>query len=375
MIPFNQKYSAKNEKKYIQDVLSLNTQSGDGKYTKLCYPYLNRSANNCTPYLTTSCTHSLEMAALLLDIQPGDEVIIPSFTFVSTANAFLLRGATIIFCDSQKNNPNLDIQYAESLITSKTKAIVPVHYAGIACQMDELISLAKKHNFKIIEDAAQGIGAFYKNKPLGTMGDIGCLSFHDTKNISCGEGGAILINDDSLKLRAEIIREKGTDRAAFFRGEIDRYGWKYLGSSYLLSDILAAKLLSQLEELETLTKLRKQKWQTYYDSLKSLEKQGKCNLPELPYYANHNGHLFYLVCNNRIERDSLIKRFKNKGIQTSFHYLSLHKSEYFSKKYRGDDLPNSDKFSNCLLRLPLYPSLLDIEQRKICKEIIRIFDD
>ena len=264
MIRFNQKYTGKNEDNYIKDVLSSDTQSGDGKYTNLCYPILNQGAKNSTPYLTTSCTHSLEMAALLLDIQQGDEVIMPSFTFVSTANAFLLRGAKIIFCDSQKQNPNLDINHVESLITSKTKAVVPVHYAGIACQMDELISLAKKHNFKIIEDAAQGIGATYKDKPLGTIGDIGCLSFHDTKNISCGEGGAIFINDDSLVLPAEIIREKGTNRAAFFRGEIDKYGWKSLGSSYLLSDILAAKLLSQLEELETITHLRKKRWERGY---------------------------------------------------------------------------------------------------------------
>ena len=257
MIQFNKKHTAKNEAKYISDVLSLDLQSGDGKYTKLCHTYLKNYTKISIPFLTTSCTHSLEMAALLLDIQLGDEIIMPSFTFVSTANAFLLRGAKILFCDSQINNPNLNINHAETLITSKTKAIVPVHYAGIACPMDELILIGKTNNIKIIEDAAQGIGAFYKEMPLGTVGDIGCISFHDTKNISCGEGGAILINDPLLKIKAEIIREKGTNRAAYFRGEIDKYGWQSLGSSYLLSDILAAKLFSQLEELDQITNYRK----------------------------------------------------------------------------------------------------------------------
>ena len=373
MIRFNQKYTGKNEDNYIKDVLSSDTQSGDGKYTNLCYPILNQGAKNSTPYLTTSCTHSLEMAALLLDIQQGDEVIMPSFTFVSTANAFLLRGAKIIFCDSQKQNPNLDINHVESLITSKTKAVVPVHYAGIACQMDELISLAKKHNFKIIEDAAQGIGATYKDKPLGTIGDIGCLSFHDTKNISCGEGGAIFINDDSLVLPAEIIREKGTNRAAYFRGEIDKYGWKSLGSSYLLSDILAAKLLSQLEELETITHLRRKRWKTYYDTFANLEEQGKCLLPDLPNYADHNGHLFYLVCNNITERQNLIHHLKKNNIQSAFHYLSLHKSDYFQHQYYADELPNADRFSDCLLRIPLFPSLSSDSQKNIIECILKFF--
>jgi len=374
MIRFNKKYTAKNENLYIQDVLSLDTQSGDGKYTKLCYPFLNHGAIDSISYLTTSCTHSLEMAALLLEIEPGDEVIIPSFTFVSTANAFLLRGAKIIFCDSQKNNPNLDIQHVESLITSKTKAVVPVHYAGIACEMDELLLLAEKHRFKIIEDAAQGIGATYKKKPLGTIGDIGCISFHDTKNISCGEGGAIFINDNSLKLSAEIIREKGTNRAAFFRGEIDKYGWKTLGSSYLLSDILAAKLLSQLEELEMITQHRKKIWQTYYDAFENLEKQGKCNLPDLPNYANHNGHIFYLVCNTASERQSLITFLKTNNIQSAFHYLSLHKSDYFNDKYNGDELPNSDRFTDCLLRLPLHPNLSMANQKKVIQAIMILYN-
>lgn len=375
MIRFNQKYTAKNEEKYMKDVLSLDTQSGDGKYTKLCTPILNKGARNSTPYLTTSCTHSLEMAALLLDIQPGDEVIIPSFTFVSTANAFLLRGAKIIFCDSQKHNPNLDINHVESLITSKTKAVVPVHYAGIACQMDELTSLAKKYEFKIIEDAAQGIGATYKNKRLGTIGDIGCLSFHDTKNISCGEGGAIFINNETLKLPAEIIREKGTNRAAFFRGEIDKYGWKSLGSSYLLADILAAKLLSQLEELNVITQYRKRIWQTYYDAFANLEKQGKCLSPDLPDYANHNGHLFYLVCNNINERQKLMSHLKKNNIQSAFHYLSLHKSDYFKNKYNGEELPNSDRFTNCLLRIPLHSSLSDENQIIIINNIYSFFNE
>jgi dTDP-4-amino-4,6-dideoxygalactose transaminase len=358
----------------MDDVLSLDVQSGDGKYTKLCNSILKLGAKDSTPYLTTSCTHSLEMAALLLDIQPRDEVIMPSYTFVSTANAFLLRGAKIIFCDSQKHNPNLDIYHVESLITARTKAIVPVHYAGVACPMDELLSMGKKHNIKIIEDAAQGIGATYKNSPLGTIGDIGCLSFHDTKSISCGEGGAIFINDTSLKLRAEILREKGTNRAAYFRGEIDKYGWKSLGSSYLLSDILAAKLLSQLEELEQITTKRKLIWQQYYDSLSLLQNQGKCSLPDIPKYSNHNGHMFYLVCNNEKERIDLINHLRKNKIESTFHYLSLHKSDYFKEMYKGDSLPNSDHFTECLIRLPLHYTFSLEYQMKVIKAIIMFYN-
>ena len=357
----------------MDDVLSLDVQSGDGKYTKLCHTYLKNYTKNSTPFLTTSCTHSLEMAALLLDIQQGDEIIIPSFTFVSTANAFLLRGAKIIFCDSHKNNPNMDINHVESLITARTKAIIPVHYAGISCQMDELVSMGITHNIKIIEDAAQGIGATYKNRPLGTIGDIGCLSFHDTKNISCGEGGTIFINDTSLKLKAEILREKGTNRAAYFRGEIDKYGWKSLGSSYLLSDILAAKLLSQLEALKQITQRRKIIWQHYYDSLQALESDGKCSLPIIPEYANHNGHMFYLVCKNGKERSDLLTHLRKNKIQSTFHYLSLHQSDYFKNKYTGDELPHSDRFTECLLRLPLHLHLNSGNQNKVINKIKSYF--
>jgi dTDP-4-amino-4,6-dideoxygalactose transaminase len=357
----------------MDDVLSLDLQSGDGKYTNLCHLFLKKYTKNSTPFLTTSCTHSLEMAALSLDIQPGDEVIMPSFTFVSTANAFLLRGAKIIFCDSHKNNPNMDINHVESLITTRTKAIIPVHYAGISCQMDELVSMGITHNIRIIEDAAQGIGATYKNRPLGTIGDIGCLSFHDTKNISCGEGGAIFINNNSLQLKAEIVREKGTNRAAYFRGEINKYGWKSLGSSYLLSDILAAKLLSQLEELESITQRRKQIWNTYYQEFSSLEKQGKCYLPDLPNYANHNGHIFYLVCRNEKERNDLLTHLRKNKIQSTFHYLSLHQSDYFKNKYTGDQLPNSDRFTDCIIRLPLHPQLELSKQNKVIDKIISYY--
>jgi dTDP-4-amino-4,6-dideoxygalactose transaminase len=357
----------------MNDVLSLDVQSGDGKYTKLCHTYLKNYTKGSSPFLTTSCTHSLEMAALLLDIQPGDEIIMPSFTFVSTANAFLLRGAKIIFCDSQKNHPNMDINHVESLITAKTKAIVPVHYAGVACLMDELLTISHKKNIKIIEDAAQGIGATYKNSPLGTIGDIGCLSFHDTKSISCGEGGAIFINDTSLKLKAEILREKGTNRAAYFRGEIDKYVWKSLGSSYLLSDILAAKLLSQLEALEQITQRRKRIWQHYYDSLQALESQGNCSLPIIPENANHNGNIFYLVCKNRKERSDLLTHLRKNQIQSTFHYLSLHQSDYFKNKYSGDQLPNSDRFTECLLRLPLHLHLNSGNQNKVINKIKSYF--
>jgi len=374
MILFNKAYKSKNEEGYVKDVLSLDKQSGDGKYTKLCSTYLKTYTSGSTSFLTTSCTHSLELAALILKIQKGDEVIIPSLTFVSTANAFLLRGAKIVFCDSQKNNPNMDIKHVSSLITDKTKVIIPVHYAGIACNMDELLYICQKQNIKIIEDNAHGIGAFYKGKPLGTLGDLGCVSFHDTKNISCGEGGVLFVNDPSLNQSAEVIREKGTDRAAYFRGEINKYGWKSLGSSYLLSDILAAKLLAQLEELDYITERRKKTWKYYFDSLSILERQGKCRMPYVHDYADHNGHIFYLVCRNGKERDKLICYLKNNGIQSAFHYQSLHKSRFFKNKYQGCELPNTDRFTNCLIRLPIYPSLSFNNQRNVIHKILLFYN-
>ncbi len=373
MIPFIKAYIAQNEKKYIEDVITLDKQSGDGKYTALCNKILKSYSPKSYPLLTTSCTHSMEMSALLLNIKSGDEVIIPSYSFSSSANAFLLRGAKLIFCDSQENNPNININNFESLITKKTKAVLMVHYAGVACPMDEILDIGNKYGIKVIEDAAQGMNAYYKGNPLGTIGDLGCVSFHDTKNVSCGEGGAIFINDLSLKQSAEIIREKGTDRSAYFRGEIDKYEWKGLGSSYLLSDILAAKLLAQLEEVRFITKQRKKIWEYYYDSLATLEEQGKCKLPDIPEFADHNGHIFYLVCRNGKERDKLISYMKTNDIQSTFHYLSLHKSKFFKDKYQGYDLPNADRFTDCLIRLPIYPQLELSKQNKVIDKIISYY--
>ena len=362
MIPLNKIYHPKNELEYVTKSILSERQSGDSEFTGICNTLLKKCLyNRAFPLLTTSCTHSLEMSALILKLKPGDEVIMPSYTFVSTANAFLMRGARIIFCDSQKQNPNMDIDHVRSLITNKTKVIVPVHYAGISCDMDQLISMSKGLDIRIVEDNAHGMGAYYKDIPLGTIGDLGCLSFHDTKNISCGEGGALIINDESLINHAEIIREKGTDRSSFIRGEVDKYGWKKLGSSYLLSDILAAKLVSQFEDLDYITEKRKTLWDYYHNNLFPLEKKGIIKLPDVPKYANHCGHIFYVICEDIKVRDSLINHFRLAGIQTAFHYQSLHKSDYFSDKYQGEDLINSDRYSDCLLRLPLYPDLQNDE--------------
>ena len=373
MIPFNSHYLTNNEKKYIHNVLNSDKQSGDGSYTLLCHEYLKKYSKNSYPLLTTSCTHSLEMSALLLDIKEGDEVIMPSYTFVSTANAFLLRGAKIIFCDSQKDNPNLDVTHLESLITNKTRVIVPVHYAGVSCNMDRLKKIAKKNNLLIVEDAAQGIGAYYKDIPLGTIGDFGCVSFHDTKNISCGEGGAIFINNLLYRESSDIIREKGTNRASFFRGEVDKYGWRAIGSSYLPSDILAAKLLAQFEELELITNMRIKVWNNYFSHFKKLEDAGKVKLPKIPKFAKHNGHIFYLICDSLKERSSLIKYLKVKNISAFFHYLSLHNSHYFKDLYTGDDLVNANYFSDCLIRLPIYPNLKNEIQKKIINSVFSFY--
>tara|TARA_B100000029_G_scaffold200506_1_gene198844 strand:+ start:262 stop:1386 length:1125 start_codon:yes stop_codon:yes gene_type:complete len=373
MISFNKQFIAENEIKYINNSLSLSKQSGDGKYTKMCYRFFGNHAKHSKPLLTTSCTHSLEMAALILDIKNGDEIIMPSYTFPSTANPFLLRGAKIVFCDSQARNPNISVKNVESLITEKTKAIVPVHYAGISCEMDQLLKLAKRHNIKIIEDAAQSIGSFYMNKPLGTIGDIGCVSFHDSKNITCGEGGLIYINNRSFVDIAEIIREKGTNRSAFLRGEIDKYSWESLGSSYLLADILAAKLIAQLEKLNAVTRERIKIWNNYYENLLCLQNQNKCELPFVPKYCKHNGHIFFLICKNGFERYKLINFLKKNGVQATFHYQSLHKSKFFKSKYFGKELKNSNKFEDCLIRLPIYPGLTKNEQFYIIEKIIHFF--
>jgi dTDP-4-amino-4,6-dideoxygalactose transaminase len=309
------------------------------------------------------------MASLLSNIEPGDEVIAPSYTFVSTVNAFILRGAKIVFADSRSDNPNMDETKIKALITPRTKAIIAVHYAGIACEMDTIISIAKKHNLFLIEDAAQAVDSYYKDKPLGSMGQFGTFSFHETKNVISGEGGMLIINDPQYVARAEVIREKGTNRSAFFRGEIDKYGWVDMGSSFLPSDIIAAFLYAQLENLEDIQKRRKHIWNRYNEELSVLVKGRSIQLPFIPAYATNNAHMFYMVCNSIEERTGLIAHLKSQDIYAVFHYISLHKSQFYAKKHDGRELPNCDIYSDRLVRLPFYYELDDATQDIVIKEI------
>jgi dTDP-4-amino-4,6-dideoxygalactose transaminase len=313
------------------------------------------------------------MAAILIDIKPGDEVIMPSFTFVSTANAFVLRGAKIIFCDSNSINPNMDVSLIEPLITGKTKAIVPVHYAGIGCDMDIIMQLAEKYNLFVIEDAAQSIDSFYKGRRLGSIGHFAAFSFHETKNIQSGEGGMLVINDDRFTKRAEIIREKGTNRSAFFRGEVDKYSWVDIGSSFLPSDIIAAFLYAQLEHIKQIQKRRKEVWLQYYEGLKSLEGQNFIKLPVIPDYATNNAHMFYLVCNSSLERGELIRVLKEQNILSVFHYLSLHKSLFYKSNCDGRELSWSDLYSDRIVRLPFYFELSVEDQNRIISIIHKFY--
>lgn len=372
MLPFNKPYLTGNESQYISDAVSNEGHiSGNGKYTKLCHSFFqdHYGFNKCL--LTTSCTDALEMAALLCNIKSGDEVIMPSYTFVSTALAFVRQGALIRFVDSKKEHPGMDESLIEDLITSKTKAIVPVHYAGIACDMDKILNLASKYNLFIIEDAAQAIDSYYKGKPLGSFGNLACFSFHETKNIQCGEGGMLVINDKNFLRRAEIIWEKGTNRAEFFRGEINKYNWVDVGSSFLPSDIIAAFLYAQLENLEHIQKKRKQLWDLYYSNLKSIE--DFITIPYIPDYSTKNGHMFYLICKSSELRNDLIKYLKSKSYYSVFHYLSLHTSPFYKALHDGRDLPQSDRYSDCLLRLPLYYELTEDNVEAISSEVKSFF--
>jgi dTDP-4-amino-4,6-dideoxygalactose transaminase len=373
MIYFNKPYISGKELEYINEAVNSGNLSGDGRFTQKCHQYFEKTMGFSKCLLTTSCTDALEMCALLLDIQPGDEVIIPSYTFVSTANAFALRGARIIFADSNLHNPNINVDALEQLITPRTKAIVVVHYAGIACDMDVVMSIAGKYNVFVVEDAAQAIDSFYKGKPLGSIGHLGAFSFHETKNIQCGEGGALIINDKQFEDRAEIIREKGTNRSAFFRGEIDKYGWVDLGSSYLPSELNAAFLFAQLEEIIRIQKKRKDLWVNYYNSLLVLSNNNLIKLPDLPSFATNNGHMFYIICRTLEERQALIRFLKERGIMSVFHYISLHRSEYFQKFHKGNKLLNSDFYTDHLLRLPLFYELKELDQSNIIKAIFEFF--
>lgn len=373
MIKFNKPYLSGKELYYISQAISNGQTAGNKGFTKKCHQFFIDRWNFNQILLTTSCTDALEMSAILLDIQPGDEIIAPSYTFVSTVNAFMLRGANIRFIDSYDDSPNMNHNGIEALITNKTKAIVVVHYAGIACNMDHIMSIAKKYNLKVVEDAAQCIDSYYKQKPLGSIGDLGAFSFHETKNIISGEGGLLAVNNQDFKERSEIIWEKGTNRAAFFRGQVDKYTWVDIGSSYLPSEMIAAFLLAQLEHVDDIQNKRVAIWEKYYEGLKDLQNQGKIKLPVIPNYATNNGHMFYILCKDLTERTNLINFLNEKSIKAVFHYLSLHASPYFNDKHDGRNLPNSDMFSNQLVRLPFYYELTDQEIQHVIDSIILFY--
>lgn len=375
MIPFNKPYLHGRELVYIAQAVASGKISGDGIFTKKCHDFFEKKYGFNKVLLTTSCTDALEMAAILLDIKAGDEVIVPSFTFVSSANAFALRGATLVFADSLPDNPNIDPVQIEALITPNTKAIVVVHYAGVACDMARIMAIANAHGVAVVEDAAQAIDSYYLDRPLGSIGALSAFSFHETKNIIAGEGGLLVINDPKLVQRAEIIREKGTNRSSFFRGEVNKYGWVDIGSSFLPSDIIAAYLFAQLENLDAIQNRRKEIWQAYFDVLSPIAAQStRFSLPVLPDYATNNAHMFYLVCDNVETRTALIKYLFDNGVHAVFHYLSLHESAFYKEKYAGDALVHSDKYTDCVLRLPLFYELTDGEVNNISGLVAEFFN-
>jgi len=380
MIPFNKSYLTGKETQYIEQAVLSGKISGNGEFTKRCQTFFERRYGFKSCLLTTSCTDALEMCAILADIQPGDEVIMPSYTFVSTALAFVRQGAKIVFADSYADHPNIDADKIEALITPRTKAIVPVHYAGMACDMEKIMRIAEKHNLLVIEDAAQAIDSFYKRggesvepKALGSIGHLSAFSFHDTKNIISGEGGMLAINDERFVRRAEIIWEKGTNRAEFFRGGINKYGWVDTGSSFLPSEVTAAFLWAQIENLDDIQTKRKRIWNAYFQKLKPLAERGFFNLPQIPKCAANNAHTFYLVCNSPQDRTNLIEHFKTNGVFAVFHYLSLHNSEFYRNKHDGRELQNCDRFTDCLVRLPLFYELTNDNIEYICNVLERYY--
>jgi len=372
-IPFNKPYFTGMEAEYIKQAVATGKISGDGLFTKKCHLFFEQRYGFKKALLTTSCTDALEMASILCNIVPGDEVIAPSYTFVSTVNAFVLRGAKIVFADSEESTPNIDVHRIEELVTQKTKVIVPVHYAGIACDMDVILEVAKRHGLLVVEDAAQAVDSFYKGKPLGSLGHFGAFSFHETKNIISGEGGMLVINDPRFEKRAEIIREKGTNRSAFFRGEVDKYGWVDIGSSFLPADIIAAFLYAQLENLNQIQQRRHSIWNQFYNRLRILEQNGLAHLPLVPTYATNNAHMFYIICGNLDERSRLIDHLRANGILAVFHYLSLHKSSFYEDKQNGRHLKNADRYTDCLLRLPMYFELTDSQVNRIVDCVLKFY--
>lgn len=372
-IPFNKFHQTGKELLYISQSLEMSSISGNGFFSKKCQRFFQEKYAFNHNLLTTSCTDALEMTGILADIKEGDEVIIPSFTFVSTANAFALRGAKIVFADSKQTHPCIDETLLEELITERTKAIIIVHYAGVSCNMQSIISICKKYNILLIEDAAQAIDSYYLNNgkkiPLGSIGDMSTFSFHETKNISSGEGGLLVINNNSFKERSYIIWEKGTNRHAFFKGEVDKYGWVDIGSSFLPSEILAAFLYAQLESLDQIQKRRLEIWHYYFEELKKWAENKNIELPFIPDYSTNNAHMFYLVCETKNQREDIIGNLKKAGVNAVFHYQSLHSSSFFKTQHDGRQLICADKFSDNLLRLPLY---VDVNENRVIDEILKL---
>lgn len=375
MISFNVPPYIGKEEVYIREAIGSNKICGDGSFTKKCNAWIEEKTETKKALLTTSCTHALEMAALLADIQPGDEVIMPSYTFVSTADAFVLRGAKIVFVDIRPDTMNIDETLIEDAITERTKAIVPVHYAGVACEMDTIMDIAKRHHLIVIEDAAQGIMSTYKGQALGAIGDYGCFSFHETKNYSMGEGGALLIQDENNIGRAEIIREKGTNRSRFFRGEIDKYTWVEAGSSYLPSELNAAYLYAQLLEYKLIFDNRMETWNTYYEAFKSLAEKGCIELSVIPEGLTHNAHMFYLKCKDLETRSDFIKYLKENGVQSVFHYIPLHTAPAGKEygRFHGEDRYTT-KESERLVRLPLWYGMGEQERTRVIEVVCSYFD-
>jgi dTDP-4-amino-4,6-dideoxygalactose transaminase len=370
---FNRPFITGRETHHLAQVAISGKLSGNGPYTRRCQEFFEKKFGFNKVYLTTSCTDALEMAAILCDIRPGDEVIMPSYTFVSSANAFMLRGAVIRFADTYNDYPNIDPESVRQLITAKTKAVLVVHYAGVACEMDAIMDIARQNNLLVVEDAAHAIDSYYNEKPLGSIGHFGAFSFHETKNIISGEGGMLCVNDNRFVNRAEIIWEKGTDRAAFSRGEVNKYGWKDIGSSFLPSEIMAAMLYSQLEQFDDIQFKRKAVWQQYKSLLQPLEEAGRVTLPQIHEHATINGNMFFIITKNPEERSVLLDYLRKSGIYAVFHYLPLHSSDFFQDKHDGRALPNTDRFSECIIRLPFYNEMKEEEIDFVTESVQRFY--
>ena len=372
MIPFNRPYLTGKELIYIRQAHRRAQLAGNGYFTIKCQKWLEKNLGTKKAFLTHSCTSALEMAAILADIKPGDEVIMPSYTFVSTANAFVLKGGVPVFVDIRPDTLNIDEKLIEKAITRKTKAIVPVHYAGVGCEMDAILKIARRHQLLVIEDAAHGVKATYKGRELGTMGDFGALSFHETKNIISGEGGALLVNNPKFINRAEIVWQKGTDRNRFLRGEVDKYTWKDIGSSFLPGEMTAAFLWAQMESAHRITQKRLKIWNQYDKALQRAGKRGQFDCPKIPKVCKHNAHSYFLLCHSKTGQKSILKRLKSEGIQATFHYRPLHLSDFAKKaKFNKLELNITRKASDCLIRLPFFVNLKRNEQKKIIQTISR----